>query len=116
MKGRTIPALFFLLLFAGSSAAQTVDAGYEVGTWRGFRPAAVTFTFDDNDRNQLAVAVPMFDAFDFKLTLFALTSTDWRPIDWDGLAAAAARGMRSRATPSATPGWINCPPSSRRTS
>ncbi len=83
-----------LTLVAGANAgvAQSVDPNYEIGTWHGFRPAAVSHTFDDNDANQLAVAVPMFNEFGLKLTLFALTGASWRPIDWVGLVEAAAQG------------------------
>lgn len=31
--------------------AQSVEAPYEVGTWQGFRSAAVTYTFDDQCAN-----------------------------------------------------------------
>lgn len=93
-NGRAAILALLLLVFAGRSAAQTVDAGYAVGTWRYFRPAAVSHTFDDNVRNQLAVAVPMFDEFGYRLTLFALTeaTSSWAPPDWEGMAAAAAAG------------------------
>ena len=58
-------------------AAQTVGAGCEVGTWHGFRDAAVTHAFDDNTSTQLPVAVPLFDAFGFEATFFVVTN--WGP-------------------------------------
>ena len=63
---------------------------YEVGTWLGFRSAAISYTFDDNCPNQLAVALPMFDRYGFKLTLFAV-SNFWSP-NWSGLRSASLRG------------------------
>ncbi|NQT27351.1 M24 family metallopeptidase [candidate division KSB1 bacterium] len=90
--------IFLIILLARILIqAQTVDAPYEVGTWLGFRSAAVSHTFDDNDLNQLAVAVPLFNEFDFKLTLFTLTGTGtgWKNPNWTGLQEAVAQGMKS---------------------
>ena len=40
-------------LIAGNVGhAQTSASPYEVGTWQGFRTAAITFTFDDGSLNQ----------------------------------------------------------------
>jgi peptidoglycan/xylan/chitin deacetylase (PgdA/CDA1 family) len=69
--------------------AQTIDPPYEVGTWQGFRSAAISYTFDDNCSNQLALAVPMFNEFGFTLTLF--TVTGWGP-NWTGLQNAVDDG------------------------
>ena len=65
-------AAVFLLLatLIGASRAGSVQAPYEVGTWQGFRRAAITYTFDDNCANQFALAVPMFNASGLKLTLY----------------------------------------------
>jgi hypothetical protein len=85
----------YIVLLSGSICnAQTVAEPYEVGIWPGFRSAAITHTFDDNDLNQLAVAVPMFNDFEFKLTLFTLTGTGtgWKNPNWSGLQAAALQG------------------------
>jgi peptidoglycan/xylan/chitin deacetylase (PgdA/CDA1 family) len=78
-----------LCLFSQSSISQGIEAPYEVGTWQGFRSAAISYTFDDNCTNQLALVVPMFNEFDFKLTLF--TVTNWGPY-WTGLQSAASHG------------------------
>ena len=56
---------------------------------RGFGTAAVSYTFDDNCVNQLALAVPMFNTYGFQLTLF--TVINWGP-NWTGLKTAAAKG------------------------
>jgi oligosaccharide reducing-end xylanase len=72
---------------AGQSAR--VAAPYEVGTWRGFRAAAVSYTFDDGTENQLPVAIPMFNEFGYKATLF--TVTGWVS-NWSALQAAKAMG------------------------
>jgi len=74
-----------------TSLANTVVAPYEVAVWRGFRTAAISYTFDDDLPNQYAVAVPMFNAKGFKITLF--TVRDWVPGgSWAPLQAAALAG------------------------
>ena len=62
------PAAIFLALASTAIVvrAGSVAAPYEIGTWEGFRPAAITYTFDDNLPNQYAIAVPMFHAAGFK--------------------------------------------------
>ncbi|RZK98675.1 MAG: T9SS type A sorting domain-containing protein [Hymenobacter sp.] len=85
----------FLWLALGAALASPapllaqVNPAYEVATWRGFKAAAVTYTFDDNTSNQLPVALPLFDQYNFKTTLFTVTS--WGP-NWAGLRTASANG------------------------
>ncbi len=81
--------LVLLLLSNYRCLSQSVPDSYQIGTWRGFRSAAISYTFDDNCSNQLAIAVPMFNQFNFNLTLF--TVVNWSP-NWSGLQGAAARG------------------------
>lgn len=83
-----------ILFIVGAVYSQTVDPSYEVATWSQFRSSAVSFTFDDNDLNQLAVVVPMFNEYGFKLTLFTITgtATGWKDPNWTGLQEAAAQG------------------------
>jgi peptidoglycan/xylan/chitin deacetylase (PgdA/CDA1 family) len=84
-------AAFFAVVFAVHS--QTVAPPYEVGTWQGFRTAAVSYTFDDGSPNQYAKAVPMFNELGFKLTWFIVTSPSWGwPANWTALQNAAAQG------------------------
>ena len=68
---------------------QRIESPYEIGKWQGFKPAAISYTFDDNCTNQLAVAVPLFNKYAFKVTLF--TVIKWNP-NWAGLQAAANNG------------------------
>jgi hypothetical protein len=82
-----------ILAVAGAGQSRTVDPRYEIAPWPGFRSAAISFTFDDGCPNQFAIAIPMFNEFGFKLTLFTITSPPagyWTP-DWTILEAAAAR-------------------------
>lgn len=87
-------SIAFLLFASTVTCFSQVAAPYEVGTWQGFRSAAISYTFDDNCPNQFAIAVPMFNEFGFKLTLFAVTaSSGWAwPPDWSKIQAAAAQG------------------------
>lgn len=81
-----VPALAVLL---GTAAKAQVNPAYEVATWRQFKPAAVTYTLDDNTSNQLPVALPLFNQYNFKTTLF--TVTNWGP-NWAGLRTASGNG------------------------
>ena len=78
-----------LVCFSRNSLSQSIDAPYEVGTWQGFRTVAVSFTFDDGTPNQSAIALPMFNEFGFKMTLF--TVINWGP-NWAALQSAANNG------------------------
>lgn len=85
--------LCMIPLFLGAGAemgrAGSIAAPYEIGTWQGFRQAAISYTFDDNLPNQYAKAVPMFNAKGFKMTLFTVTT--WGS-GWSNVQAAAAFG------------------------
>lgn len=73
-----------------SVTAASVVEPYKVATWHGFREAAITYTFDDNTPNQFAVAVPMFNELDFRLTLYPVTN--WNGGNWARLQAAVDAG------------------------
>ncbi len=82
-----------LLFLSVECISQTVNDTYEIAPWQGFRSAAISYTFDDNCPNQLGIAVPMFDQFGYKLTLFTVTSPTWGwKADWSGLQKAASEG------------------------
>jgi hypothetical protein len=92
-KACAIICTILSLFVAARGTAQTSSSHFEVATWAGFRSAAVSYTFDDNCPNQLAIAVPMFDRFGFKLTLFTVTSSSWGwKAEWAGLQKAANDG------------------------
>ncbi len=71
------------------TTVRKVDPNYVTGTWRGFRTAAISYTFDDGTSNQLPIAIPIFDEFDFKATLYPVIN--WGP-NWNGLRSAVANG------------------------
>jgi len=87
-KKRVLFYIVFVILpyFANS---QTVDSLYKVGTWYDFKQSAVSFTFDDNTPNQISVALPLFDQYDYKMTFFPVIN--WGP-NWTALKTAAQNG------------------------
>jgi len=85
MKTKTIIVSLSAVLSAASVAqASNIPSPYEIGTWRGFRNAAISYTFDDNSPNQFSIAQPILDARGFKATFFCivgnLTSAQWATI------------------------------------
>jgi oligosaccharide reducing-end xylanase len=88
-RAAVLLALGVVLPVVVAGQSRTIMAPYEVGTWRGFRTAAVSYTFDDGTANQLPVAIPIFNEYGYRATLF--TVTGWVS-DWTGLQAAAAQG------------------------
>jgi peptidoglycan/xylan/chitin deacetylase (PgdA/CDA1 family) len=92
-KATRLLIIFIYLIISFAGYAQNVVPPYEVGTWQGFRTAAISYTFDDGSPNQFTKAVPMFNEFGFKLTLFTVTSASWGwPANWTVLQAAASQG------------------------
>ncbi len=81
---------FFLLVLTAEVGLRAATGPYEIGTWRGFRSAAISYTFDDGCSNQFSVAIPMFNEKGFKLTLFTAISTLFP--GWPKLQSAALQG------------------------
>jgi peptidoglycan/xylan/chitin deacetylase (PgdA/CDA1 family) len=77
------------LIVANMAYSRTIDPPYEVGTWPGFRSAAITYTFDDGCSNQYTIAITMFDEFDFDLTMYPVVN--WGP-NWTALQKAVSAG------------------------
>ena len=75
----------FSISVAGSAYAQTV----EIGTWAGFRTAAVSFTFDDGAPSHVTDVGPLFDNYGFKATFNLVTN--WNP-NWTGFQGMASNG------------------------
>lgn len=76
------------VLFGGSVAPP-----YEIGTWYGFKQAAISFTFDDvpTNPNQFSEALPMFNAKGLKMTLYPVIN--WMsPGAWPEVQNAALQG------------------------
>ena len=80
-------ALFVILIWTIN--AQSIESSYQVGLWHGFRLAAITYTFDDGCPGQFSHAIPIFNEFGFKATLY--TVTGWVG-DWSNQQNAASQG------------------------
>ena len=81
--------LVVILITSNMGYSQTIEPPYEVGTWPGFCQAAITYTFDDGCSNQYTIAIPMFNEFDFDLTMYPIIN--WSP-NWAALKDAAEQG------------------------
>jgi len=94
MKRINAILLLTVFLVAGSTGySRTIDPNYAVGTWQGFRTAAITYTFDDGCPYQYTIAIPMFNEYGYKLTMYTVTGKSWYlSTHWDQLQAAAAVG------------------------
>jgi hypothetical protein len=88
-RAKAILLFIIILLTSDIGYCGTVAYPYAVGSWPGFRSGAVTYTFDDGCSNQYAIAIPMFNEFGFKMTLYPVIN--WGP-NWTALQNAAAAG------------------------
>lgn len=77
---------FLLAFLSGTYVNAQIAANYEVGTWKDFKAAAVSYTFDDNTSNQIPVAIP----YGYKTTLFAVTQS-MNP-NWNNMKTVANNG------------------------
>jgi oligosaccharide reducing-end xylanase len=92
MKKVNIILLFAAFLAVGSVGySRTIDPPYEVGLWRGFKSAAVSYTFDDGMASLASIAIPMFNEPNFGFKLTAYPVINWGP-NWTALQNAAAAG------------------------
>jgi hypothetical protein len=93
---KRINAILLTVVFlatVSTSYSRTIDPNYAVGTWQGFRTAAISYTFDDGCPFQYTKAIPMFNEYGYKLTMFTVTSPTWyEPTHWDQLQTAATAG------------------------
>ena len=85
----SIILIILAVAICSNGFSQSTPAPYEIATWQGFKNAAVSYTFDDNCPNQLPIAIPLFNAYDFRVTMFVPSS--WIK-DWTGLQIAADQG------------------------
>src|SRR5690554_2313073 len=89
MKHITKSLLCIVMLFTTHSYAQ-IATGYEVGTWYGFKKVAITYSFDDNTSNQIPVAIPLLNNYNFKATFNPVIN--WVGGNWSGWQTAANNG------------------------
>lgn len=89
--------LFLLFAFSGLAASAADDA-VRIAKWQGDRAGAFALTFDDGQREQVALAGPMLDALGLKATFVinpgktpAKTGENWFG-SWDEWRALAKNG------------------------
>ncbi len=78
----------------GKSNVSSSNFDYQIGTWKGFKTAAMTFSFDDNYRFQVTLARPILNEHNYKATYFWVTNRvgkGWAP-GWDTANMMAAEG------------------------
>lgn len=78
----------------GNAGVASGGLAYQIGPWKGFKTAAMTFTFDDNYRFQVTLARPLLNVHNFKATYFWVTNRvgkGWAP-GWDTAQMLAAEG------------------------
>jgi peptidoglycan/xylan/chitin deacetylase (PgdA/CDA1 family) len=93
MKNILKYAAIISLSLVSNFAFSQVDPSYQVGTWSGFKTCAISYTFDDGCSGQFSKAIPLFDEFGYKLTLFTITNpTDGSKPNWTNLQNAANSG------------------------
>ncbi|MBK8807873.1 MAG: carbohydrate-binding protein [Bacteroidales bacterium] len=78
-----------MLIVSFNSGQAQIAANWEVGTWSQFKTSAVSYTLDDGTSNQLPVAIPLFDSYNYKVTMFTVTS--WSP-NWSKLLSVSQNG------------------------
>src|SRR6266576_3927827 len=71
MKSRLARSFSILLLMTGTVWAQTAPPA-RIAHFAGDRAAAISYTFDDNLRDQYTLAVPMLNEVGFKGTFFVI--------------------------------------------
>lgn len=79
----------FLIGAAVVALGVSAASSQEIGTWAGFRTAAVSFTFDDGAPSQVSDAAPVFDKYGYKGTFNLVTG--WNP-NWSGFQGMADTG------------------------
>ena len=89
MKKIDFKWLFAILSLMVLPINAQIAHNYEVATWHQFRTSAVTYTFDDNTANQLSIALPIFNQYNFKITLFVISG---RITNWSGYLSASNNG------------------------
>jgi oligosaccharide reducing-end xylanase len=78
-----------VLIEAELQEIETISTEWEVATWYDFKKAVISHTWDDNTRNQLSHALPLYNEFGFKASFFI--TAGWSP-DWSGFRTALLQG------------------------
>ncbi|MCR4670822.1 MAG: S-layer homology domain-containing protein [Saccharofermentans sp.] len=77
------------LLSSVSGGLRAADDTADIGTWRGFRKGAVSFTFEMGAPSHISHVAPLFDKYGYNATFYVVTN--W-VTDWDSLQKLSDNG------------------------
>jgi oligosaccharide reducing-end xylanase len=80
---------FISYSFSLLNYTQKIPDGYEVAPWYDFKPAVITYSFDDGTYNQIGKGLPLLDKYNLKGSFNLITSWDQ---EWEGFKLAAKNG------------------------
>ena len=80
---------FLINLFILIDYTSNEPKKYEIASWYDFKPAAITYSFDDGTFNQIQKGVPLLDKYYYKGSFNLITS---RNHDWEAYRKAAENG------------------------
>jgi peptidoglycan/xylan/chitin deacetylase (PgdA/CDA1 family) len=93
VRKRLLGLATLFLFHLAPRAAAVIDTPYTVGTWQGFRAAALSMTFDDGLPNQYTTLLNLLTQYDYKVTYFVDMGNRKRfNIPWDDIRKAASLG------------------------
>ena len=81
--------LYAHLIFNLTSYIPKVPKDYEIAPWYDYKPAVITYSFDDGTFNQIQKGLPLLDKYYFKGSFNLITS--WSH-DWEAYKKAAENG------------------------
>src|SRR5438067_113124 len=122
-------ALITVFAMVGIAVAENAAPSARIARFAGDRAAAISYTFDDNLRDQLKVAVPMLNEVGFKGTFFVIAGKtagtpeegeqkqketevrkQWGGISWPELKELANQGHEVGSHTWSHPGMAKLPP------
>jgi uncharacterized protein YjdB len=77
------------LISSVSGGIRAADDTADIGTWRGFRKGAVSFTFEMGAPSHISHVAPLFDKYGYNATFYVVTN--W-VTDWDSLQKLSDNG------------------------
>jgi len=86
-----------------SGGIKAADDTAEIGTWRGFRKGAVSFTFDKGAPSHINDVAPLFDKYGYNATFYVVTN--W-VTDWDSLQKLSNNGHEIGSNSCSYPGNV----------
>lgn len=85
-------------------ADQNLNTTIEIALWKGFKEVAISHTWDDSSAGHIDLAIPIFDSFNLKTTLFTLPNN---VRDWNKYKEASANGHEIASHSISHPSFAN---------